>query len=101
VIEALEKAGDDREAEHVIEHFAYFPDEASARRFADWATSDRFTYVEKESGWTEDKTYGVRLNHVGNTIQGDLSSFTIALRRKAEEFGGEYDGWGTEAVVRK
>jgi len=101
VVDAMEKAGDDRGAEHTIEHFAYFPDETSARRFIDWATNDRFTYVEKESGWTEDKTFGVRLNHVGNTIQGDLSSFTIALRRKAEEFGGDYDGWGASIVPRK
>ena len=101
VIEAMEKAGDDPEAEHSIEHFAYFPDEASAKRFVDWATSDRFTYVEKESGWTEDKTFGVRLNHVGNTIQREVSSFTIALRRRAEEFGGDYDGWGASIVPRK
>ncbi len=101
VVEQLEKAGDDREAEHVIEHFAYFPDESSATRFVAWATSDRFTHVEKESGWTEDKNFGVRVNHVGNTIQSHVSSHTIALRRKAEEFGGEYDGWGTAAVVRE
>jgi len=30
--------------------------------------------------------------------QGPLSFYTCALRRKAEELGGKYDGWGTNAM---
>jgi len=42
--------------------------------------------------------YCVFLYHLGVTRQTNVSNHTIALRRKAEEFGGEYDGWGAEVV---
>jgi hypothetical protein len=100
VIESLKKSNDDPEADHKFEHWSYFPNEASARRFITWAQSDRFTYVAEESGPTDDGKHRVIVCHVGPTIQRNVSNHTIALRRKAEEFGGEYDGWETAAVRR-
>jgi regulator of RNase E activity RraB len=100
VVASLQKSGDDPEADHKIEHFAYFPDEESAAAFVSWAVADRFTHDAEQSGWGEGKKYCVRLDHVGPTIQRAISAHTIALRRKAEEFGGEYDGWGTLAVKK-
>lgn len=98
VIEALEKSGDDPAAQRKIEHWSYFPDEAMARRFAAWATSDRFTLDAENSGPGDNGKFCVRLFHVGSTVQRTVSNHTIALRRKAEEFGGEYDGWETVVV---
>lgn len=99
VIEAMQKAGDDENAEHKIEHFSYFRDEQSARRFIAWAVSDRFKHDPEQSGPQDDGRYGVFLYHLGVTQQTDVSHHTIALRRKAEEFGGEYDGWGASVVT--
>jgi regulator of RNase E activity RraB len=95
VIESLKRNGDNQDAQHKIEHFAYFPDAAAARDFIAWAESDRFTHVPEHSGPTDDGRYGVVLYHLGVTSQAQVSSHTIALRRAAEKFGGEYDGWGT------
>ena len=98
VVEAMKKSGDDKDAEHKIEHFTYFPDEASARKFIDWAVSDRFKHDPEQSGQRDGK-YCVFLYHLGVTHQTDVSNHTIALRRKAEELGGEYDGWGAAVVT--
>ena len=96
VVASSRKSGDDPDAEHRIEHWSYFPDENSARRFIEWATSDRFELVSERSGPEED---GVMLVHLGTTHQRSLSRYTCAQRRKTEEFGGEYDGWGTLVIT--
>jgi regulator of RNase E activity RraB len=100
VVERLEENGDDPGAEHTIEHFAYFRDEESAGKFVAWAVGDRFTHLADEGGWNDDKQFCVRLDHVGPSDSRSISSHTLALRRKAAEFGGEYDGWGT-SIVKK
>jgi len=95
VVANLQKHDDDPDAEHKIEHFSYFPDEASAQRFIDWAVNDRFTHDPAQSGPRDNGQVCVFLFHMGTTRQSELSSHTIALNRKAKELGGEYDGWGT------
>jgi uncharacterized protein (TIGR01619 family) len=95
VVEQLEKAGDDSSVERKIEHWIYFPSEAAAGPFIAWATADRFTHDAEYSGADDDGRYGVRLHHVGPSDQRAISSHTIALSRKAQEFGGDYDGWET------
>jgi hypothetical protein len=40
----------------------------------------------------------VRLQHVGAATIESVSRRTIALRRKAEEHGGKYDGWETPVI---
>jgi hypothetical protein len=100
VVASLAKSDDDPDADHTIEHFAYFPDEESAAAFIAWAVADRFTHDAEHSGWGENKKYCVRLEHVGPTQQRAISSHTIALGRKAKELGGEYDGWGTMAMKK-
>jgi hypothetical protein len=101
VIEGLKKSGDDQDADHTIDHWSYFPDEVSAKRFIAWAVSDRFTHDPARSGPGQNGKYCVYLSHVGVTRQRPLSHYTCALRRKAEEHGGEYDGWGTTSVRRE
>lgn len=99
VIENLEKHGDDGSAPRKVDHWVYFQDEESAKIFVSWAISDRFTFEPDYSCGTDDGKYCVRLSHVGTIKLGDISSHTIALRRKAAECKGDYDGW--EAPVIK
>jgi uncharacterized protein (TIGR01619 family) len=95
VIEVLKKQGDDGSAVRKIDHWIYFDDKTSAADFVKWAEKDRFTEEAKYSHTTDDGKYCVRLFHNGTIELGDITSHTIALRRKADEFGGEYDGWET------
>ena len=44
---------------------------------------------------TDDGKFRVRFAHKGTLRLPDITSHTIALRRKASELGGDYDGWET------
>jgi hypothetical protein len=99
VIENLEKEGDDGSQSRKVDHWVYFDDKASSVDFVIWAESDRFTEESELSRSTDDGKYCVRLFHHGTMKIGDISSHTIALRRKATEHGGDYDGW--EAPILK
>jgi hypothetical protein len=66
--------------------------------FVAWAESADFTHDAKYSRRTEDGTFCVRLHHVGTAAIDAISRRTIALRRKAQEYGGKYDGWESPVV---
>jgi hypothetical protein len=99
VIEILEKHGDDGSLPRKIDHWIYFPDKQASVDFVIWAESDRFTEEPERSHITDDGKYCVRLYHQGIAKINDISNLTMALQRKAAEFGGDYDGW--ETVVLK
>lgn len=95
VIENLESHGDDGSEPRKVDHWVYFPDKASSVDFIIWAEKDCFTEEPEHSHESEDGKYCVRLFHHGTIKIGDISSHTILLRRKAAEYGGDYDGWET------
>lgn len=98
VLENLEKHGDDGSTLRIVEHWSYFSDEHSANAFVQWAVADRFTYQPQYSGSEDDGRRCIRLSHTGTLNLDDITSHTIALRRKASELGGEYDGWEVPVV---
>lgn len=95
VIENLESDGDDGSQSRKIDHWVYFDEETAAKEFVLWAENNRFTRDPEHSHETDDGRYCVRLFHHGTIRIGDISSHTIALSRKAAEYGGDYDGWET------
>ncbi len=95
VIENLKSHGDDGSKPRKVDHWIYFDNKASSVDFIIWAENDRFNEEPEHSHETDDGKYCVRLSHHGMMRIGDISSHTIALRRKAAEYGGDYDGWET------
>ena len=95
VIENLESHGDDGSEPRKIDHWICFDDEPSSKDFVIWAESDSFTEEPGQSHVTDDGRYCVRLFHHGTVKIDDISRHTLALRRKAAELGGDYDGWET------
>ena len=93
VIDCLKRDGDDGSAARKVDHWVYFSNRGASVDFVIWAENDRFTLEPEYSGERDDGSYCVRLFHHGTLKIGDISSHTIALRRKASEHGGEYDGW--------
>jgi hypothetical protein len=63
------------------------------------AQADGFTHDAKHSHRADDGTCCVRLHHFGPASLESVSGRTIALRRKAREFGGQYDGWETPVIT--
>jgi hypothetical protein len=98
VLEDLEEHGDDGSEPRKIDHWIYFESRESSIDFVKWAESDRFKEEPEFSSAGDDGRDCVRLYHHGTLKIGDISSHTIALRRKAAEFGAEYDGWETPVL---
>jgi len=97
VIDALQKHGDDGTASRRVNHWAYFPSKAAAEKFSRWAQERG--YALDSGNPTEGGKFSVRFGHEGTVQLADITSHTIALRRRASELGGDYDGW--EARVCK
>lgn len=90
----LKQHGDQHERPCEVSHWAYFPDEAAAADFAEWATAQGYQGIAIEPVDDND-TIKVRFNHVGTMALEDIPHHTIAIGRKAEESGGDHDGWKT------
>jgi hypothetical protein len=101
VVEALRREGDVEGVRRRIDHWAYFKDAKSAKKFVKWALRGPHKHDAGLSGVDEDGKHRVRLYHVGTTRQNELSHHSIQLNRKASELGGQYDGWETKVVRRK
>lgn len=93
VIETVEKHGDDGTASRCIEHWAYFLSAADAETFAQWVNERG--YRSATTSLEDNRKHSVRFSHTGTLRLQDITSHTIALRRKASELGGDYDGWET------
>lgn len=93
VIEALEKEGDDGTSTRCIDHWAYFPSQSTAEQFSQWAKQNG--YSSATSDITNEGEVQVRFSHEGTVRLPDITSHTIALRQRASELGGDYDGWET------
>jgi hypothetical protein len=98
VIESLRSEGDDGSAPRLIDHWAYFPLQDAARRFAAWAQEQGFTELREGSYATDRGDYCVRLSHEGTVRINAIGNRTIALNRAAREHGGNYDGWETPVI---
>jgi hypothetical protein len=98
VIEAIQKEGDDGTASRQIDHWAYFPSHDTAEQFSQWL-GER-SYSSGDSDAADDGKICVRFSHEGTVQLADITSHTIALRRRASELGGDYDGWETPVCKR-
>ncbi|HTD73422.1 MAG TPA: DUF695 domain-containing protein [Steroidobacteraceae bacterium] len=101
VIDAIDRNGDNGTEPRQIDHWVYFGNQTGMLPFLTWARSEGFTHDEANSSSTDDGRYCLRLSHHGPAEITEISHRTIALRRKALEYGGEYDGWETPVVSSK
>ncbi|WLQ16210.1 DUF695 domain-containing protein [Hahella aquimaris] len=94
VLQALAKSGDQPDLQREVTHWAYFPTQALAQQFADWAAAEH--YVVTRCAREEDgDRFQVIFSHTGSMRLDDISFRTLYSNRKAKEFGGDYDGWET------
>ena len=100
VIETLKANGDDGSARRQVDHWIYFDDRERAQAFIAWAQSEQYIFDDEHSHATDDGRFCVRLQHHGSCAIDDIGSHTVVLSRKADEHGGEYDGWEVPVVRR-
>jgi hypothetical protein len=99
VMNAANEAGDVASIVRKIDHWSYFADRTSAESFVEAAGAEGFELNDDPFRETEDGRVQVGCSHQGSLLLADLTHHTLWLRRKAEELGGNYDGW--EAPVSK
>ncbi len=98
VLDQLAEAGDNKNIEREIIHWAYFNSEDSCQEFAIWATEENYTVLDQGPA-DQSQDYVVKFAHMGTTDLWDISHHSVTLNRKASELGGEYDGWQTSAEM--
>lgn len=94
VVRLLAEHGDQPEVPRQIDHFAYFPDAESREAFARAVTEDGF---EIEAQTEEDEgelRFAISFHSYGPVDLAAIDQATIGLFIRADELGGNYDGWG-------
>lgn len=94
VLEALRERGDVLEVPRPVRHWALFPDQVTRDKFVARMAPDGFA-TESATGPDPGQAlpFAVCLLRTHTPLPGDVDPITLALRRAARDFGGEYDGW--------
>lgn len=90
LLEQLRQNGDRSEIARMIDHFAYFPNEADRSRFATYLTGHGFEIENQET--RQPAQFSVSFRRMDKPI--DMDDVTIELLRAAGKANGDYDGWG-------
>lgn len=99
VLEQLREHNDDGSASRRVDHWVYFPTSVREEEFCAWLTEHGYENVKRDP--TKDGQTRVCFSHEGTLELTAITSHTIALRRKASELGGDYDGWETPVMANE
>lgn len=98
VAELLNEHGDALDQARPVQHWAYFPTEASRAQFLSFI-EQRFANIDAYTNpLSEGKEYAVSFWHTGVPDSDSMTEITDALSLAAESCGGEYDGWETQVL---
>ena len=98
VILNLTKAGDNLSKPRQVDHWLYFKTEAGREGFLKYALQEKFKLEEKGVSVKSERHFKLRLSRTDKVDIASISVVTIALKKKAKEFDGDYDGWETFVV---
>ncbi len=100
VLSELRAHNDDETKARDVDHWSYFPDEKTAKLFADRLGNAGYTVKGILPPDGEITEWCVRSLHNGTMLLNDITHHTLAHSRFAEELGGNYDGWETIIVSK-
>jgi len=102
VINELQRNGDPLTPARDVRHYAYFPDEPSAQRYAKILRAERFTLSVEPSAKPE---HGAAVCVIANrddpATPEAIMPITSRLLALAKEHGGTYDGWEAKLMKRR
>jgi hypothetical protein len=98
VVLSLSKAGDDLSKPRQVDHWLYFKTEGDRESFLRYALQEKFKLEEKGIADKSALHFKLHLSRTDKVDIASISAVTIALRRKAKECNGEYDGWETFVI---
>lgn len=98
ILEQLELAGDKLTQPRQIEHWLYFPTDKDRAVFSTYAKAEKFKIESSERVEETSLPYQLHLSRVDKIDAESINTLTLALRRKARECNGDYDGWNTVVI---
>lgn len=98
VLEQLKSRGDIPTEKRPIDHFVYFPAPEARDMFRKWAAGQGFAVSPSKTD--TDEQFGLQLTREDTADPDKIHEVTFQLLAQAEEFEGEYDGWGCPVVSR-
>jgi len=98
VVLSLHKAGDDLSKPRQVDHWLYFKTEEGREGFLKYALQEKFKLEGKDFSDKSALHFKLHLSRTDKVDIASISAVTIALRRKAMECSGEYDGWETFVI---
>ncbi len=101
VIQNLTKEGDDLSKPRQTDHWLYFKTEADRDIFIRYAVKEKFKVESKKLIKDTALKYQLQISRTDKIDIESISAVTIALRKKAKELQGTYDGWETFVVKGK
>lgn len=98
VIVQLSQAGDRLTTAREVDHWLYFSTIKDRDAFEKIAISDGFKIKGKQKINDTSKSYLLNISRTDKVDHDSISPITLALRKKARQFNGYYDGWETFIV---
>ena len=98
VIMRLTKEGDDLSKPRQVDHWLYFKTQTDRESFLKYAFQEKYKVESKDYIEKSQLHYQLHLSRNDKVDIGSISSITLALRRKAKELNGDYDGWETFVI---
>lgn len=95
VTSKLLEAGDDLSKPRLVDHWVYFKTETDRDRFEEAIKKEG--YKTDQSSPATEKRYPIRISRKDMVDLASISNQTLALKKTAIKFRGEYDGWETFA----
>ncbi len=96
-LKAIAGHGDDKTAIRDVIHYTYFmgENEDNARAFAKALFAEGFhdVAIGQPNADAGDTGFVVRAHHDGTLIESDIGERLSTIRKLAESFSGDYDGW--------
>jgi regulator of RNase E activity RraB len=96
VVFQLAEYGDDGQTPRTIDHNIIFTDKSASKEFEGITAAMGFEVTSKRRGLFN-HTYDVLLQKTDSPVA--LDPITMDLKNRAEQLGGEYDGWGCTTVT--
>lgn len=101
VILKLSEQGDLLIKPRHVDHWLYFKNEADRDKFISYALNEKFKIEKTQLAKDSKLKYQLQISRTDKVDIDSISKTTIALRKKAIELNGEYDGWETFVVKGK
>lgn len=98
VAELLAEYGDPLDEARPVQHWAYFPTEASRAQFIAFV-AQRFADIDAYiNPLSQGKEYAVSFWHTGVPDSASMTQMYETLSLAAQSCGGDYDGWETQVL---